>query len=315
MGLIPSPKKCFITDELTKDLHRSSPLIEYTVSFFGSGYMFRFEPGHENSKFVNDNLLILRGLLLNNQFPDLQKTILNNNVLETLIKDSWIPKSPKEKLDNLLLKLSEYQKYDGDLVRAVEIGDPQKFRIKLFFKAHDEFDFYFNALKSYGYLTTIKTNKNGIYSIQDYSIPIEGIKYLSEIEKEGPLSNSCFIAISFDKSLRESRDAIKQAVIQTGFKPIVIDEQNQESDETINDAIISQIKKSRFCISDFTLHRNGVYFEAGYSLGRGIKVIYCCAKSDFNNAHFDINHYQHIIYENPEDLRQKLIDKIEAWIK
>jgi hypothetical protein len=216
---------------------------------------------------------ILKGLLLNNQFPDLEKTILNNHILESLIKESWFPKSPKEKLDNLLVKLSEFQDYDDDIVRSSKIGDPNKFLTQLFLKSYHEFDFYFKALKSYGYLTTLKVNKIGVHSILDFSITIDGLKYLTELEKEGPLSNNCFIAMGFDKSLEETREAIKQAVIDTGFQPIVIDEQDQESDQTINDSIISQIKKSRFCVADFTLHRNGVYFEAGYSLGRGVKVI------------------------------------------
>lgn len=315
MGLFISPPKCFITNEATKDLHRSSPTIEYSVTYFEQDYFFRFESEHKNSDFVNTNLFILKGLLLNNQFPDLEKTVLTNQILEAIIKESWFPRSPKEKLDNLLIRLSEFQKYDGDFVRGHLLGDPDKFMTKLFFKSHNEFDFYFDALKSYGYLTTQRVNKIGVSSIIDFTITIEGIKYLSELEKEGPLSNNCFIALGFDKSLEKTRETIKQAVIQTGFQPIVIDEQDQESDQTINDAIISQIKKSRFCIADFTLHRNGVYFEAGYSLGRGLKVIYCCLKSDFNNAHFDINHYQHIIYDNNDDLKQKLIDKIEAWIK
>ena len=315
MGLFPSPPKCFITNEATKDLHRSSPTIEYSVTYFNKDYFFRFESGHKNSDLVNTNLFILKGLLLNNQFPDTEKTIFNNQILEAIIKESWFPKSPKEKLDNLLTKLSEFQDFDGEIVHSTKIGDPDKFLTKLFLKSHREFDFYFDALKSYGYITTQRVNKIGVHSILDFSITIDGLKYLTELEKEGPLSNNCFIAMSFNESLNATREAIKQAVISTGFQPIVIDEQDQESDQTINDSIISQIRKSRFCIADFTLHRNGVYFEAGYSLGRGLKVIYCCAKSDFDKAHFDVNHYQHIIYDNNDDLKQKLINKIEAWIK
>lgn len=315
MVLIPSTPKCFITEVPTKDLRRSSLIIEYTVTYFEQEYFFRFVSEHKNSEFINSNLFILKGLLLNNQFPDLNKTIFDNQILETIIKESWFPKSPKEKLDNLLVRLSEFQDYDGQIVRSNKLGHPDKFLTELFLKSHNEFDFYFDALKSYGYITTQRVNKIGVHSIVDFSITIEGLKYLTELEKEGPLSNNCFIAMSFDKSLVGTREAIKQAVIITGFQAIVIDEQNQESDQTINDSIISQIKKSRFCIADFTLHRNGVYFEAGYSLGRGLKVIYCCFKSDFDKAHFDINHYQHIIYDNNDDLKQKLINKIEAWIK
>jgi nucleoside 2-deoxyribosyltransferase len=70
-----------------------------------------------------------------------------------------------------------------------------------------------------------------------------------------------------------------------------------------------------FCISDFTEQKDGVYFEAGYALGRGLKVIYTCEEGDFKNSHFDTNHFPHIIYKNEVELEEKLINKIEAWIK
>ena len=35
---------------------------------------------------------------------------------------------------------------------------------------------------------------------------------------------------------------------------------------------------------------------------------------DFKQTHFDTNHYPHIVYETYEDLEEKLIDKINAWI-
>lgn len=59
----------------------------------------------------------------------------------------------------------------------------------------------------------------------------------------------------------------------------------------------------------------GVYFEAGSALGLGQKVIYTCRKSDFEHAHFDTNHYQYIVWETKEELKQALVDKIEVFIK
>ena len=57
-------------------------------------------------------------------------------------------------------------------------------------------------------------------------------------------------------------------------------------------------------------------FEAGYALGRGKPVIYCCEEKDFlNNAHFDTNHYPHILYKDNDQLYNGLKSKIEAWIE
>ena len=103
--------------------------------------------------------------------------------------------------------------------------------------------------------------------------------------------------------------------IQTGFTPIFIDEKDISSERTINDEIIANLKKCKFCIADFSYHKNGVYFESGFALGQGKPVIYTCEHGHFKNAHFDIKPLQHIIYLKPEELTEKLVHKIEAWIK
>ena len=122
--------------------------------------------------------------------------------------------------------------------------------------------------------------------------------------------------MSFDETVKYLyTDAIKPACEATGFEAFRVDEYHPDAEQTINDAIIAGIKRSRFCIADFTQHKKGVYFEAGYALGRGLKVIYTCRSDEFKDSHFDTNHYPHIIYSTPEELRAGLIAKIEAWIK
>ena len=111
------------------------------------------------------------------------------------------------------------------------------------------------------------------------------------------------------------KEAIKSAVNETNYQPVIINEKHIESDRTINDAIIAEIKRAKFVIADFTEQKSGVYFEAGFALGLGIPVIYCCDKADFDaNSHFDVNHYPHILYNSPEELGKGLVDKIRAWI-
>ena len=121
--------------------------------------------------------------------------------------------------------------------------------------------------------------------------------------------------MSFRDETKKIRNAIKNALIETGFEPILIDEKNIDSEKTINDEIISSLKKCKFCIADFTFHSKGVYFESGYALGQRKKVIYTCREDEFKNAHFDIRPLQHIIYKTEQELEKDLINKIEAWIK
>ena len=120
--------------------------------------------------------------------------------------------------------------------------------------------------------------------------------------------------MSFDPSTKEAREAIRKALKETGYEAVIIDEQIIDSERTINDEIIASLKKCKFCIADFSLHSKGVYFESGFALGQGKKVIYTCNKTEFENAHFDIRPLQHIIYETTDQLTKDLINKIEAFI-
>jgi len=122
--------------------------------------------------------------------------------------------------------------------------------------------------------------------------------------------------MNFAEELEDTfTNAIATAIKESGFEPIRIKDEDVPSDVTINDAILAAIKRSKFTIADFTGNRNGVYFEAGYALGMGQKVIYTCRKDDFESIHFDTNHYQYIVWETPEKLKKELKDKIEVFIK
>jgi hypothetical protein len=147
-----------------------------------------------------------------------------------------------------------------------------------------------------------------------FSFTYNGLARYIELFNEGYASNICFIAMAFLPETLLIREAIKRALIKCGYLPHIIDEQNLPSDRTINDEIIAGLRKCKFCIADFSYHRNGVYFEAGFALGQKKPVIYTCLKEEFSKAHFDIKPLQHIIYETPEELGNKLVSKIQAWI-
>ena len=120
--------------------------------------------------------------------------------------------------------------------------------------------------------------------------------------------------MSFDPSMNEIRNTIKNVIQNNGFEPVIIDEQLIESSQTINDAIIVSIKSCKFCISDFSQQKDGVYFESGFAVGLNKPVIYTCHKEWFSKSHFDTNHFPHIIYNKVEELSEQLDGKIKAWI-
>ena len=69
------------------------------------------------------------------------------------------------------------------------------------------------------------------------------------------------------------------------------------------DEIIAEIRRSRFLVADFTHGedgaRGGVYYEAGFANGLGIKVIHTCREDAVRTLHFDTSHINHIVWRSP----------------
>lgn len=108
------------------------------------------------------------------------------------------------------------------------------------------------------------------------------------------------------------KKGFQEAIHAAGYAPLRID--LKEHNGKICDVIIAEIRKSRFIVADFTNHRGGVYFEAGYALGLGLPVIWTCRDDDKDGLHFDTRQYNHILWTDESDLFEKLRRRIEATI-
>ncbi len=86
----------------------------------------------------------------------------------------------------------------------------------------------------------------------------------------------------------------------------------REHNGKIDDLIIAEIRKSGLLVADFTGQRGGVYFEAGFAMGLGIPVICTCRNDDVEKLHFDTRQYNHIVWTDAADLKEKLQLRIEA---
>lgn len=106
-------------------------------------------------------------------------------------------------------------------------------------------------------------------------------------------------------------NAISAGILDAGYKPHRVDQ--REYNDKIDDEIIVQIKRSRFIVADFTGHRGGVYYEAGFAKGLGLEVIFTCRNDDMENLHFDIRQYNCIDWAEDKltDFRKKLSNRIE----
>jgi nucleoside 2-deoxyribosyltransferase len=92
----------------------------------------------------------------------------------------------------------------------------------------------------------------------------------------------------------------------------------KDHNNKIDDEIVSEIRRSRFLVADFTCEpekvRGGVYFEAGFALGLGLPVIWTCKHTSLDDLHFDTRQYAHIVWETPDNLYAQLRNRIGATI-
>jgi nucleoside 2-deoxyribosyltransferase len=121
------------------------------------------------------------------------------------------------------------------------------------------------------------------------------------------------IAMWFNPLMDAARaEGLEPAIRQAGYSPVIVS--GVEHINKIDDEIISLIRKSKFLVADFTGHRGGVYFEAGFAMGLALPVFWTCRQDDLSNLHFDIRQYNCIDWTTPADLAVRLKRRIEAII-
>ena len=177
----------------------------------------------------------------------------------------------------------------------------------------DHLEYLTNYLQGQGWISK-GAELNGEHTRDLYlcRVEIPGYRHVEELETN-PDSAQCFVAMWFDPSMEEVYEkGIKPAIEAVGYSPLRID--RQEFVGKIDDEIIAEIRRSRFLVADFTHGhdgaRGGVYYEAGFAQGLGLTVIFTCRDDMFDNLHFDTRQFNHIAWENPDDLREKLANRI-----
>ena len=175
----------------------------------------------------------------------------------------------------------------------------------------EEFRFLLNDVlsRSQGYL-----EENSSVSNFKSRITAKGWDFL---DKGDPNVESvdAFVAMSFGEELVSMYDEIiLRAVEGSGYRPVRIDREQHVN--RIDDEIIARIRRARFVVADFTEHKHGVYFEAGFALGLGIPVIWMCRKEEMEGTHFDTRQYNTIVWNDDErdEARKRLQNRIEAVI-
>lgn len=161
----------------------------------------------------------------------------------------------------------------------------------------------------------------------------EGWKHADTLRRRPGRSNQAFVAMWFHPEVQGAFDkGIRPALEDTHHTPYRVDQGAHNN--KIDDEIVAQIRRSRVVIVDMTGARPSVYFEAGFAMGLGIPVIWCCnsswktlkvdlcADSDqierqapcrwTDMLAFDTRQYNFIFWKDFEDLRIRLRDRIRA---
>lgn len=140
-----------------------------------------------------------------------------------------------------------------------------------------------------------------------------GWKQLEDDRTDLASNTQAFVAMSFDPGLRAVYEqAIAPAIARTGYRAHRMDVEPHL--ERIDVKIVAEIRASRFLVADVTQQKAGVYYEAGFAQGLGIPVIWSVRRDDVDNVHFDTRQYNHIVWDTPSDLGEKLSDFILATI-
>ena len=240
-----------------------------------------------------------------------EKTISNKEYGETL--------SYSKRADRLLELID----------RKAERGSPQVANAESYYQEalaasepteKDELIGLLNQMQERGWLKDTLNNrehregafpKNG-----SVHITMKRYDHLEELRNLAPDSSQGFVAMWFNESLSEVwEQGIKLTITDSAYEPFRIDQ--TEDIGKVDDLIIAEIKRSRFVIADFTHDdgvRGNVYYEAGFTHGLGIPVIFTCREDLINEAHFDTRQYNHIAWNTAEDLRKKLANRISTVI-
>ena len=149
------------------------------------------------------------------------------------------------------------------------------------------------------------------------SLTVEGYTRLAEIQKNRTDSSRGFMAMWFNSSMNQAwGKGFEPGIREAGYEPMRIDQKQHVN--KIDDEIISEIRRAKFVVADFTQDetgaRGGVYYEAGFAHGLGIPVIFTCREDCLEKIHFDIRQYNCIIWKEKDlkKLQEDLTNRITA---
>ena len=227
--------------------------------------------------------------------------------LEQVLKSG--PRTAAEMMDEALLNLSSTLKHPSEYLR-MSIDDCWL----VYAYSRDSMAYVMDQLCELELLKYHTAEAGRTPTTKIYSIRAKGWEKLAAMRSSSTLpKGQAFVAMWFDPQTEAIfNEAIFPVVETDGTKCIRID--LKEHNNKICDEILSEIRRSRYLVADFTGSRAGVYFEAGFAYGLGIPVIWTVREDHLPQVHFDTRQYNHIVYKTPAELKKRLGYRIKATI-
>lgn len=146
---------------------------------------------------------------------------------------------------------------------------------------------------------------------QRYVLTTKAHMIYDEMVGKHAIATQAFVAMWFQESMKDAYNSgFTKAITDSGYEPFRIDRKEYEG--KIDDEIIAEVRRSAFLVADFTGHRGGVYYEAGFAHGLGKRVIFTCKSNDLNKLHFDVRQYNTIVWNTPSEIVAPLQNRILA---
>ena len=262
-----------------------------------------FRMHHVLTEELKDVRYIISGVLrIKRERGDTTLVELTPEIVNEMLKTAPAPRTAQEYVDGLLLYLATRVDRPWDPITH----DKQKDYSLLFMKDPEDMNGFIGFAKEMGYLLY----KSG----PEWKFTVKGWERVEQLRAALPDSRQAFVAMSFSKDLTDVYDkGLKPGVEDSAyFKALRSDK--EEYLGKIDDWIIGQIRRSGVVVADFTENKGGVYYEAGFAAGLGIPVIYTCREDDFESVHFDTNHISHVLWKTPDELREKLNNRIVSTV-
>ncbi|MCH5211373.1 MAG: hypothetical protein J1F01_10490 [Oscillospiraceae bacterium] len=232
--------------------------------------------------------------------------------------ENWYPKNFNEKINQILLSLADKSSYMGEEV-TVNVNE-----IELLFFMQNRFSDNADCDKEFGFIRNyllknafiyeaLQPTFKGICSRGYMQLILTDIAWqkIYDLQKQQVNNKNVFVAMKFGKETEELRKKIKEGL--EGYNVRIMDE--IEHNHQIVPEMLYEIRNSKFVIAELTHHNNGAYYEAGYALGLGKEVIHICKKDELDNGlHFDVAQVNTIVYENIDELPEKIRKRIQATI-